>query len=1122
MKVLEDKKVAFFLTLFLSLILIYAISDSAASTGLSLTGQSTTISIYSNPNPSSFGQNVILTAKVTGGPPNGELISFYDSNTLLGSSKITSGTATLKTSGLAAGQHFITAVYPGDTNFAASTSVTLPQTVQVIQTSISLTSTQSSYTYGQPVTFNVKIVGGVPNNDTVTFYDGFNTITTVKTLNGNAVFSNSLLSGGTHSITARYNGDNNFTASTSSPLIETVRPGSTSIAVTSSSVGRSITLTAKVTPSAGQVPNGEIITFYSNSTVIGTSTSSSGSASLVTSSLSAGTHSITASYPGDASLLPSTSQPITVTSAGAATVTSQSSCFLNVNLTSSSIYYVAPQQIVIYYTVKSGSPCSIPQVSGTLSLSSAVTGIVYSSNPINITGGVTSAPVTRAITVNSSQAPRGPNLAVLLLNAGSTLNITSTSFYVLQPANITIRSASVSPNNTYTGSPLYLTTKIINNGLFPAANASLNVKFVASNLSYSIVKEPIGKILPFQNMTMSFNPGIAGIPKASGSYIAVENVSFYSNYSDSGKTYSSGILYSNVSTATYIAYPNPNGYNLAYNTSSLYPTNGAGLGPLVVNSFPYYTDVLDKGPSDLGSTLLYDSGNYPITVNISIPNLQFGKVVLSTNSVSLLPSQNSSVRYLFEANPDELGTYLIPITLSIAYLNATPVTTHLYSVVNIHNQDSKQQQVLSSVRLSNNMDANVILTLLSLPSYSSYKSIVYTQLNSSIAPINDIVLTGEDSNITLNNNNYTLSWYINTLTNNNTAQVGYSIVNLTSPKYLISPSTAASSIRQTNLTIFTILGITKPQLVYPNATTNITVRAIYTGVNETTLALSLTGTNGGDVLNPRQTFTVIPDSEVNAKFIIQTATIPGNETFTLVTPGEFAPQIQAVSMAVQSKPPFTITEYLDDPRTIFGILTLTLYITTLVYGRARKYYRDRKLRTRTTVKNINDLRRLNKKIHMAILDDGTSKRVFMRHINKDGGLGGFVEESAIVGKDVIAKETTVVENDSLVSGNVKLLNNATVSNHAVVRGDATIYGNASVRDDAEIYGNAKVYGDAKVFGQCEIYDHAEIYGESEVFGDAHASGEAKIYGTAKVYGSAQVSGDAEIKSGKTSKGNIVT
>jgi hypothetical protein len=66
-----------------------------------------------------------------------------------------------------------------------------------------------------------------------------------------------------------------------------------------SSPSEPVTFTATVDSSEGPPPDGETVSFLQGKTVLGMGTLSSGSASFTTSTLKAGTHSITADYGGD-------------------------------------------------------------------------------------------------------------------------------------------------------------------------------------------------------------------------------------------------------------------------------------------------------------------------------------------------------------------------------------------------------------------------------------------------------------------------------------------------------------------------------------------------------------------------------------------------------------------------------------------------------------------------------------------------------------------------------------------------------------------------------------------------------------------------------------------------------
>jgi hypothetical protein len=70
---------------------------------------------------------------------------------------------------------------------------------------------------------------------------------------------------------------------------------------------QSITFTATVTSSGGAPTNGETVTFYNGPNVLGTASLSRGIASLTTSALQSGLHTISAAYLGDANFTASTS-----------------------------------------------------------------------------------------------------------------------------------------------------------------------------------------------------------------------------------------------------------------------------------------------------------------------------------------------------------------------------------------------------------------------------------------------------------------------------------------------------------------------------------------------------------------------------------------------------------------------------------------------------------------------------------------------------------------------------------------------------------------------------------------------------------------------------------------------
>jgi len=146
----------------------------------------------------------------------------------------------------------------------------------------------------------------------VAFKDGATTLGTVTLASGTAAFSVSTPAVGAHSITAVYGGGTDFSPSMSTAVAHTVNKAKTTTTVTStpnpSTSGQAVTITAAVKGAFGGNPSGTVA-FKDGTTTIGTGAVSTTThqATFVTSSLSAGTHNITAAYGGDEHYLTSAS-----------------------------------------------------------------------------------------------------------------------------------------------------------------------------------------------------------------------------------------------------------------------------------------------------------------------------------------------------------------------------------------------------------------------------------------------------------------------------------------------------------------------------------------------------------------------------------------------------------------------------------------------------------------------------------------------------------------------------------------------------------------------------------------------------------------------------------------------
>jgi hypothetical protein len=302
-------------------------TSTSATVDLTVNQDSTTTTLASSLNPSNVGQAVMLTATVTsqfGGSPGGT-VTFVDGTTTLGSSPVSTTThqAQLSTSTLTAGTHNIVATYSGSTAFTGSTSSpalvqTVNQALNGTTTTLTVAPNPSNYNQAVVLTATVTSSGGTPTGNVSFLQNGGSGLGTVR-LNSSGVATVSINKSvvGAHALSASYAGSTTFSGSTSSTVNLTVNQASTTTTLTSSvnpsTTGQSVTFTATVAGQFGGAPGGTV-TFMDGATKLGSSAVSTTTqqAQLTTSTLSTGTHNVTATYSGSAAFTGSTSSPTLV------------------------------------------------------------------------------------------------------------------------------------------------------------------------------------------------------------------------------------------------------------------------------------------------------------------------------------------------------------------------------------------------------------------------------------------------------------------------------------------------------------------------------------------------------------------------------------------------------------------------------------------------------------------------------------------------------------------------------------------------------------------------------------------------------------------------------------------
>jgi hypothetical protein len=256
-----------------------------------------------------YGDEAVLTAVVA--PPGATgLVRFFESaSNLQGSASLDStGTAVLPVRALPVGTHNITAAYEGDLSVPPSTSNTVQLTVTKLTApgggpALTVKVNDATRTTTQPnPPFTYSEAGILVNGDTY-----------ATAITGTPTYATSAGTlPGTFAVTVSGLTSANYTLQFLPGTLTVVETPTTTTLVTSSSstqYGDTVMLTATVAP--GQVTGN--LSFFDGAVLLGQVTVSGGAATLATSSLNAGTHTITALYNGDGTYATSVSAPQTVT-----------------------------------------------------------------------------------------------------------------------------------------------------------------------------------------------------------------------------------------------------------------------------------------------------------------------------------------------------------------------------------------------------------------------------------------------------------------------------------------------------------------------------------------------------------------------------------------------------------------------------------------------------------------------------------------------------------------------------------------------------------------------------------------------------------------------------------------
>jgi hypothetical protein len=207
--------------------------------------------------------------------------------------------------GLAAGTHALVAFYSGDSNNHPEESATIAVIVNPVPVNLSASCWNASFPYGAnyQCTINASSNAGAAQGVVSATYGG-TPINAVSLNSGNAQLIVAEPAAGAHTLAISYAPQGNFAGAGPQTFNFTVTPAPVNIALSPSSwyspVGSSLTFNVTISSWSAGPPNATgSVSFYDGNTLLATvPVSSNGGASYSTSALSAGAHTISASYSG--------------------------------------------------------------------------------------------------------------------------------------------------------------------------------------------------------------------------------------------------------------------------------------------------------------------------------------------------------------------------------------------------------------------------------------------------------------------------------------------------------------------------------------------------------------------------------------------------------------------------------------------------------------------------------------------------------------------------------------------------------------------------------------------------------------------------------------------------------
>ncbi|MEU8823379.1 Ig-like domain-containing protein [Streptomyces sp. NPDC048636] len=313
--------------------------SNSALVPLTVNQATSTVAFTATPDPSVCGEPVTMCAQVTVEAPGtctptGMVTFSVTGGPTLSAELDATGQACVTTSALPVGTDTVTVTYSGDEGVAGA-STTAAVTVDQGTSATAVTVAPNPAACGAAVTICAQVTVGSPSTciatgDVTFVISGGPTLTGTLDASGQACVTTTALGAGSHTVSATYEGNADVLGSTATTTV-TVDQGVSSTTVTvapdPSVCGETVQICAQVTVGSPStcVPTGDVTFVISGGPTLTGTLDANGLACVTTTAVPVGSHTVTATYEGNADVQGSSATaPLTVNQATSSTA-------LNVN-----------------------------------------------------------------------------------------------------------------------------------------------------------------------------------------------------------------------------------------------------------------------------------------------------------------------------------------------------------------------------------------------------------------------------------------------------------------------------------------------------------------------------------------------------------------------------------------------------------------------------------------------------------------------------------------------------------------------------------------------------------------------------------------------------------------------